>query len=208
MSSLREKSSINENRKNNIFSVCASEECKIFTSWCQSRGFKGWKKKWGKFPDEPLSWNTSRKKLHKRQDRDSPKKEGIRIACREQGPGTAQVPWCFVLPSWLCAGSSSIYHFHFLKIGTILLSVSTVWFFLYAKGYPCSGFLLFPSGTQCDWCVPYSTKLSLADPILSPELHYPLKGNSSHKVRNRGIWALVIFQGITVLAHVEIIHMC
>lgn len=139
---------------------------------------------------------------------DSPQKEGIRIACREQGPGTAQVPWCFVLPSWLCAGSSSIYHFHFLKIGTILLSVSTVWFFLYAKGYPCSGFLLFPSGTQCDWCVPYSTKLSLADPILSPELHYPLKGNSSHKVRNRGIWALVIFQGITVLAHVEIIHMC
>lgn len=51
---------------------------------------------------------TSRKKLHKRQDRDSPQKEGIRIACREQGPGTAQVPWCFVLLSWLCAGSSSI----------------------------------------------------------------------------------------------------
>lgn len=149
---------------------------------------------------------TSRKKLHKRQDRVSPKrtnKDSMQRTRTRYSPGTL-----VLCPTQLALCWFFLYHFHFLKIGTFLPSVSTVWFFLYAKGYSCSGFLLFPSGTQCDWCIPHSTKLSLADPILSPELHYPLKGNSSHKVRNRGIWALVIFQGITVLEHVEISHMC
>lgn len=149
---------------------------------------------------------TSRKKLHKRQDRVSPKrtnKDSMQRTRTRYSPGTL-----VLCPTQLALCWFFLYHFHFLKIGTFLPSVSTVWFFLYAKGYSCSGFLLFPSGTQCNWCIPHSTKLSLADPILSPELHYPLKGNSSHKVRNRGIWALVIFQGITVLEHVEISHMC
>lgn len=149
---------------------------------------------------------TSRKKLHKRQDRVSPKrtnKDSMQRTRTRYSPGTL-----VLCPTQLALCWFFLYHFHFFKIGTFLPSVSTVWFFLYAKGYSCSGFLLFPSGTQCDWCIPHSTKLSLADPILSPELHYPLKGNSSHKVRNRGIWALVIFQGITVLEHVEISHMC
>lgn len=149
---------------------------------------------------------TSRKKLHKRQDRVSPKrtnKDSMQRTRTRYSPGTL-----VLCPTQLALCWFFLYHFHFLKIGTFLPSVSTVWFFLYAKGYSCSGFLLFPSGTQCDWCIPHSTKLSLADPILSPELHYPLKGNSSHKVRNRGIWAIVIFQGITVLEHVEISHMC
>lgn len=149
---------------------------------------------------------TSRKKLHKRQDRVSPKrtnKDSMQRTRTRYSPGTLVLYLTQLALCWFF-----LYHFHFLKIGTFLPSVSTVWFFLYAKGYSCSGFLLFPSGTQCDWCIPHSTKLSLADPILSPELHYPLKGNSSHKVRNRGIWALVIFQGITVLEHVEISHMC
>lgn len=149
---------------------------------------------------------TPRKKLHKRQDRVSPKrtnKDSMQRTRTRYSPGTL-----VLCPTQLALCWFFLYHFHFFKIGTFLPSVSTVWFFLYAKGYSCSGFLLFPSGTQCDWCIPHSTKLSLADPILSPELHYPLKGNSSHKVRNRGIWALVIFQGITVLEHVEISHMC
>lgn len=149
---------------------------------------------------------TSRKKLHKRQDRVSPKrtnKDSMQRTRTRYSPGTLVLYLTQLALCWFF-----LYHFHFFKIGTFLPSVSTVWFFLYAKGYSCSGFLLFPSGTQCDWCIPHSTKLSLADPILSPELHYPLKGNSSHKVRNRGIWALVIFQGITVLEHVEISHMC
>lgn len=149
---------------------------------------------------------TSRKKLHKRQDRVSPKrtnKDSMQRTRTRYSPGTL-----VLCPTQLALCWFFLYHFHFFKIGTFLPSVSTVWFFLYAKGYSCSGFLLFPSGTQCDWCIPHSTKLSLADPILSPELHYPLKGNSSHKVSNRGIWALVIFQGITVLEHVEISHMC
>lgn len=207
MSSFREKSSINENRKNNIFSVCASEECKIFTSWCRSRGFKRWRKKWGKFPDEPLSWLYIKKETSQEAgQRFSPKrrnKDSMQRTRTRYSPGTL-----VLCPTQLALCWFFLYHFHFFKIGTFLPSVSTVWFFLYAKGYSCSGFLLFPSGTQCNWCIPHSTKLSLADPILSPELHYPLKGNSSHKVRNRGIWALVIFQGITVLEHVEISHMC
>lgn len=149
---------------------------------------------------------TPRKKLHKRQDRVSPKrtnKDSMQRTRTRYSPGTLVLYLTQLALCWFF-----LYHFHFFKIGTFLPSVSTVWFFLYAKGYSCSGFLLFPSGTQCDWCIPHSTKLSLADPILSPELHYPLKGNSSHKVRNRGIWAIVIFQGITVLEHVEISHMC
>lgn len=115
MSRLREKSSINENRKINIFSVCASEECKIFTSWCWSRGFKRWRKKWGKFPDEPLSWLYIKKKPS--QDvgqRFSPKgrnKDSMQRTRTRYSPGTL-----VLCPTQLVLCWFFLYHFHFLKL--------------------------------------------------------------------------------------------
>lgn len=123
---------------------------------------------------------------------------------REHADGKTQVPLYFVLPSLLCAHSSSGSVFQFPIILTFLYPLSILWFFPQPKPSPSSGFLLFPARTQYDCCVAHSRAwCSWMHPFTWSLSHS--KNTSFHKVRWRVVWAHEVFHRLLVLAHTAFI---
>ena len=119
-----ENRSRNESTEDNQLSYYASAEGKPCEAVPRLRYFIGQTKKIGNairklccFPSEnqpPLG-----------QNRVCPQKQGTERVFIEKAAGTDKVHLCLVLPSLLCAGSSSVSPFRFPKIVSFSHSVST-----------------------------------------------------------------------------------